>query len=372
MRGIVGFRAFGIAISIAAFTAACVGLASSAYAEPKGCGEWINGSTGKPVNSKPDNINHTTGGATTVTDTNGATYFQDANGQWINGATGQPVNSKPDNINHTTGGATTATDTNGETYFWRPRPCPPPTGNANGLPLVPPAPSDILPGGTLLPGKDAGGNDTPDKPGGDTKTTDGKTTTNTGNESGGTKTDVPGQSSTTSATSTTSTGTKTTTSGATDTSNTTGGRTLPQETKTDTTTGSTVTPSTAKATTSGTRRDQLLDEAKTQTSTGTSTSSGTSRETIRQQLLDDAKQQPAAASLSPKYDSGPTGTGKQERQRNNKSESTLRHTNSPSNPTKLRTTNENTRVSPGFGGGMSRAGNGVGGMRPMGPSRKEK
>lgn len=155
-------------------------------------------------------------------------------------------------------------------------------------------------------------------------------------------------------------------------SNTTGKNELLEDAKTNTTTGPAVTPSTSNATTSTTRRNELLDEAKTQSSTGSPTSGATGRETIRQELLNDAKQQPAEGSLSPKSGSSSAGTGKQELQHSNKSEPTLGHTKSQSNPTALRSTNGNTRATPGLSGGVSHPGNSFGGMKPMGRSNKEK
>ena len=71
------------------------------------------------------------GGRTVTTDLQGTTYYQNANGQWINGTTGQPVDTTPESGPtgrvHDATGRTATTDINGTTFFWRPRPCPPTT-----------------------------------------------------------------------------------------------------------------------------------------------------------------------------------------------------------------------------------------------------
>ena len=66
-------------------------------------------------------------------------------------------------------------------------PCPPTNAST-----TPPMQSSTLPGGTLLPGKDAGGHDTPDKPGGGTKTTDTKPTDAKTTDTKPTDTKTPG------------------------------------------------------------------------------------------------------------------------------------------------------------------------------------
>jgi hypothetical protein len=98
---------------------------------------------------------------------------------WINAKTGTPVPNtalvpQGARFDDAEGNHASITGPQGTFGNYVRIPCPPPPQNANGLPLVPPTQTNILPG--VLAGNDKGGNDTPDKPGGDTKTTDTKPT----------------------------------------------------------------------------------------------------------------------------------------------------------------------------------------------------
>lgn len=113
-------------------------------------------------------------------------FSQTANAQtaycWINAQTGAPAPLGPPgwlpngaSPSDLTGGRIDMPDANhvvnnitGTTYVRVP--CPPTDAST-----TPPIQSGIVPGGGLLPGKDKDGHDTPDKPGGDAKTTDTKT-----------------------------------------------------------------------------------------------------------------------------------------------------------------------------------------------------
>src|SRR5665213_2798322 len=156
---------------------------------------WINSATGTPV---PNNDVFPGGTQHDVSDPNhariptvldsegrphgGVDFVRVSDGTWINSATGTPVPnndlfpggtqhdvSDPNNAN-----IPTVLDSEGKPHggvnFVR-VPCPPTDASTTS-----PIQSGIVPGGGLLPGKDAGGRDTPDRPSGDTKTTDTKPT----------------------------------------------------------------------------------------------------------------------------------------------------------------------------------------------------